>query len=88
MLGLTIGLIIALLPAMFSRLPGRAHHERRRLWRAVANALLGLGGGIVGNILLNVLGINVGDGWIERIMQWAWSARLCWCGWGASRVLR
>ena len=34
---------------------------------AVTNVLLGLGGGIVGNILLNLLSIEVGDGWVERI---------------------
>ena len=65
-LGLTIGLIIALLPSMFTGFLA-GHIMSGGGYGPVANVLLGLGGGIVGNILLNLLDIQVGDGWVERI---------------------
>ncbi len=61
-----VGLIIALLPAAFTGyLAG--HIMSGGGYGPVANVLLGLGGGIVGKLLLNLLNVPVGEGIVENI---------------------
>lgn len=66
-LGVGVGLVIALLPSMLvGYLAG--HIMSGGGYGIISNVLLGLGGGIVGNILLNnMLNLDVGGGWVERI---------------------
>ena len=60
---LIVGLLVAMLAGYFA-----GHIMSGKGYGPLANALLGLGGGVLGNILLNLLSVDVGEGFLARIV--------------------